>query len=135
MYFAYFLNLSIKVPPKCKNYMKFVGTYENYISKCPGITENMAPILAHMVLLNRFLKRYFCSVHYETSCRRLVHISFESEINSSAQKTKTSLYNIREQSKQIKLEYQILDVGQSIVLKSDIVLVIFWLPYVVQKCV
>ena len=36
-----------------ENYMKLVETYGNYISKCPGISENMAPILAHMVLLNR----------------------------------------------------------------------------------
>ena len=65
MYFAYFLNLSIKVPPKCENYMKLVGTYENYISKCLGFSENIAPILAHMVLL----KRSYCSVQHETPCR------------------------------------------------------------------
>ena len=53
MYFACFLNLSIKVPPKPENHMKLVGTLGNYISKCPGISENMAPILAYMVLLNR----------------------------------------------------------------------------------
>ena len=52
-YVLFFFNLSIKVPPKCENYMKLVGTYGNYISKCPVISENMAPILAHMVLLNR----------------------------------------------------------------------------------
>ena len=51
--FAAFFNLSIKVPPKCENYMKLVGTYGNFISKCPTISENMAPILAHLVLLNR----------------------------------------------------------------------------------
>ena len=51
--FCMFSNLSIKVPPKCENYMKLVATYGNFISKCPGISENMAPILAHMVLLNR----------------------------------------------------------------------------------
>ena len=50
---ASFLNLSIKVPPKCENYLKLVGTYGNFISKCSIISENMAPILAHMVLLNR----------------------------------------------------------------------------------
>ena len=33
--------------------MKLDGTYGNYISKCPMISENMAPILAHRVLLNR----------------------------------------------------------------------------------
>ena len=48
-----FFNLSIKVPPKCKNYMKLVQTHGNYLSKCPMISENMAPIIAHMVLLNR----------------------------------------------------------------------------------
>ena len=53
MYFACFFNLSIKVFPKCENYLKLVGTYGNYVSKCPGISENMAPILAHMVLFNR----------------------------------------------------------------------------------
>ena len=68
MYFAYFLNLSIKVPPKCKNDNKLVGTYENYISKCPGISDNMAPILAHMVLLNRSYSKYFGSVHHEPPC-------------------------------------------------------------------
>ena len=51
MYF--FFNLSIKVPPNCENYMKLVATYGNFISKCPGISEKMAQILAHMVLLNR----------------------------------------------------------------------------------
>ena len=53
MYFAYFPNLSIKVPPNCENDMKLVGTYGNYISKCPVISENMDAILAHRVLLNR----------------------------------------------------------------------------------
>ena len=53
MYFAHFLHLSIKVLPKSENYMKLVGTYGNYISKCPIISENMALILAHRVLLNR----------------------------------------------------------------------------------
>ena len=33
--------------------MKLVGTYGNYISKYPVISENMAPILAQKVLLNR----------------------------------------------------------------------------------
>ena len=51
--FCIFSNLSIKIPSKCENYMKLVGTYGNYISKCPMISENMAPILAHRVLLNR----------------------------------------------------------------------------------
>ena len=32
------------------------------------ISENMAPILAHMVLLNRSYSKYFCSIHYETPC-------------------------------------------------------------------
>ena len=35
--------LGLNVP---ENYMKLAG-------KCPGIIENMAPIFAHMVLLNR----------------------------------------------------------------------------------
>ena len=48
MYFAYFQNLSIKVPKKCENYIKPVGTLGNYLSKCPDIIENMVPILAHM---------------------------------------------------------------------------------------
>ena len=48
-----FSNLSIKIPSKYENYLKLVGTYGNYISKCPVISENMAPILAHRVLLNR----------------------------------------------------------------------------------
>ena len=51
--FCMFSNLIIKIPSKCENYMKLVGTYGNYISKCPVISENMAPILAHMVFLNR----------------------------------------------------------------------------------
>ena len=51
--FAYFLNLSIEVPPDCENYIKIVETYGNLISKCSGISENMAPILALMVLLIR----------------------------------------------------------------------------------
>ena len=53
MYIAYFQILRNKVKPKCENYMEVVGTYGNYISKCPGISENMASILAHIVLLNR----------------------------------------------------------------------------------
>ena len=51
--FCIFSNLSLKIPTKCENYMKLVRTYGNYISKCPVISENMAPILAQMVLLNR----------------------------------------------------------------------------------
>ena len=51
--FCMFSNLSIKIPSKCENYTELVGTYGNFISKCPVISENMAPILAHMVLLNR----------------------------------------------------------------------------------
>ena len=33
------------------------------------ISENMAPILAHRVILN-IIQKYFCSVHYETPCTR-----------------------------------------------------------------
>ena len=51
MYFAYFQDLSIKVPTNCENYMKPVEARGNFISKCPDISENMAPILAHMELL------------------------------------------------------------------------------------
>ena len=59
--FCIFSNLSIKIPSKCENYMKLVGTYGNYLSKCPGINENMAPIFYHtMVLLKRsYLKILF----------------------------------------------------------------------------
>ena len=53
IFYVFFFNLSIKVPPNCENYMKLVATYGNFISKCPGISEKMAQILAHMVLLNR----------------------------------------------------------------------------------
>ena len=51
--FCMFSNLSIKIPSKCENYMKLVGTYGNYISKCPFTSENMAPILAHMVNISQ----------------------------------------------------------------------------------
>ena len=51
--FEAFFNLSIEVPPKCENYIKLVETYGNFTSKCPVISENMAPISVHMVLLNR----------------------------------------------------------------------------------
>ena len=53
MYFAYFQNLSAKVPLNCENYIKPVGTYGKYISKCPDISENIAPLLVHTVLLNK----------------------------------------------------------------------------------
>ena len=53
MYFAYIENLSIKVLTFCENYMKLVGAFENFISKCPDISEKKAPILACTVLLNR----------------------------------------------------------------------------------
>ena len=55
LYFYVFCiqHLSIKVPTPCENYLKLVGPFGNYISKCSGISENMAPTLAHMVLLNR----------------------------------------------------------------------------------
>ena len=53
MYFAYFQNLSIKIQQIHENYRKLIGTYENYISKCPDISENKAPILAPTVLLNK----------------------------------------------------------------------------------
>ena len=51
--FCIFSNLSIKIPSKCENHMKPVGTNGNYKSKCPMINENMAPILTYMVLLKR----------------------------------------------------------------------------------
>ena len=63
-----FFNLSIKVPPNCENYMKLVAMYGNFISKCPSISENMAPILAHMVLLNGSYSKILCGDHYETFC-------------------------------------------------------------------
>ena len=50
MYFAYFQNLSIKVPPNCENYIKAAGACGNYVSKCLDIIDNMAPILVHTVL-------------------------------------------------------------------------------------
>ena len=53
MYFAYLQDLRIKVPTNCENYMKPVGACGNYISKCPDISENMAPLLVHTVLLNK----------------------------------------------------------------------------------
>ena len=53
MYFAYFQDLSIKVPVNCENYMKPVEACGNYISKCPDISENMVPLLVHTVLLNK----------------------------------------------------------------------------------
>ena len=53
MYFAYFQDLSIKVPTNCENYKKPVGVCGNYISKCPDISENMAPLLVHTELLNK----------------------------------------------------------------------------------
>ena len=53
MHFAYFHNLSIKVAPNSENYVKPVEACGNCISKCPDISENMAPILLHTVLLNK----------------------------------------------------------------------------------
>ena len=53
MYFAYFHNLSIKVPPNFENYVKPVEACGNYISKCPDISENIAPFLVHTVLFNK----------------------------------------------------------------------------------
>ena len=53
MYFAYFQDLIIKVLPFGENYMKLIGAFENYISKCPEISEKKTPILARTVLLNR----------------------------------------------------------------------------------
>ena len=53
IYFAYFQDLSIKVPTNYENYMKPVGACGNYVSKCPDISENMVPLLVHTVLLNK----------------------------------------------------------------------------------
>ena len=53
MHFAYFHNLSIKVPPNFENYVKPVEACGNYISKCPDISENIAPFLVHTVLFNK----------------------------------------------------------------------------------
>ena len=50
MYFAYFEDLSTKVPTNGENYIKPVEACGHYISKCPVISENMAPILVHTVL-------------------------------------------------------------------------------------
>ena len=52
MYFAYFQDLSVKVPHKWENYVKPVGARVNYISKCPDVSENMIPLLVHTMLLN-----------------------------------------------------------------------------------
>ena len=49
MYFAYFLICASKFHPS----VKLVGTCGNFISKCPVISENMAPILVYRVFLNR----------------------------------------------------------------------------------
>ena len=54
MHFAYFHNLSIKVPPDCENYVKPIEACGNYISKCPDISE---PLLVHAVLLNKSYKK------------------------------------------------------------------------------
>ena len=59
MHLAYFHNLSIIVPPNCKNCMKPVEACGNYISKCPEISENMVPILVHTVLLNKSYSKMF----------------------------------------------------------------------------
>ena len=53
MYFAYFQELSTKVPTNSENYMEPVVACGNNISKCPDISENMAPLLVHTVLLNK----------------------------------------------------------------------------------
>ena len=62
--------------------------------------------------------------------------NLKSGIHSSVLGIKTFLYNIRKpRYKQIKMAYQILkilDIGQSSILNSGIVLLLFRLPYVLQ---
>ena len=70
MYFAYFHNLSIKVPPNFEKYVKHVEACGNYISKCPDISENMAPILLNTVLLNKSYLKIFCIIHCESPCNQ-----------------------------------------------------------------
>ena len=53
MYFAYFQDMSIKVPVNCENCMKPVEDCGNYVSKCPDISEYMVPLLVQTVLLNK----------------------------------------------------------------------------------
>ena len=50
MYFAYFQDLSIKVPTNSENYIKPVEACGNYKPKCPDISENT-------VLLNEKYKK------------------------------------------------------------------------------
>ena len=54
MYFAYFQDLSIKVPVDYENYMKPVEACRNYISKCLDISENIVPLLVHTVLYKSY---------------------------------------------------------------------------------
>ena len=49
--FVYFLNLSIH--PSVKIIWNLLEHKETILSKCPGIIENMAQILDHMVFFSR----------------------------------------------------------------------------------
>ena len=68
MYFACFQDLSIKVPCNCENYMKPVEACGNYISKCPDVSGNMAPLLVHTVLLKKIIQKCSCIIHCEAPC-------------------------------------------------------------------
>ena len=54
MYVAYFQDLSIEVPINCENYMKPVEACENYISKCPDISEISSPSLIRIKMKNEW---------------------------------------------------------------------------------
>ena len=47
MYFAYFQNLSIKVPLKSEKYINILGMFGETISKCPDIIRKNTTLLAH----------------------------------------------------------------------------------------
>ena len=69
MYFAYFQDLSAKVPPNCENHMKPVGVFGNQLWKCPNVKEKRH--------LNHFIRWFqsweisqnFLTLYHWTPCR------------------------------------------------------------------
>ena len=65
MYFVYFQNVSIKVPTKLQNYMKFIENFGSIISKCKDLFGKSKPLQAHSLHSSQSIKLKLFINHYE----------------------------------------------------------------------
>ena len=68
MYFAYFQNLSIKVPAKFEKYRNLLGIFGSTILKCKDLIEKSTPLPAHSLYSSPSIKLKLYFNHYESPC-------------------------------------------------------------------